>query len=73
MTVVMEVADDGNAYALLRELIDDRSDGCGGLFVIDGDTNQFGARACQRRNLLDSRGDVRGIGVRHGLHDDRVS
>ena len=52
MSVVMEITDDGDVDALLVELLDDGRDrGCG-LFVIDRDSNQFRARARQRRDLL---------------------
>ena len=42
----MEVADDGNADALLVEFLDDGRDGGGRIFVVHGDAHQFGpARA----------------------------
>ena len=71
MSVVMEVANDRNVDALLVELLDDGCDGGSSLFVVDRDPNQFRARTGQRRNLLDGRGNVRGIRVRHGLHHNR--
>ena len=71
MSVVMEVADDGDADALFVELLDDGRDRGGGFFVVDRDPNQFGAGAGQRRDLLDGRGNVGGICIGHGLHHDR--
>ena len=71
MSVVMEVADNGDVDALLVELLDDGGDCGSGLFVIDRDANQFGAGARQRSHLLDGRGNVCGIGVCHGLHHNR--
>ena len=61
----------GTLHALLVELLDDGRDGGGGFFVVDRDANQFGARAGQSCDLLDGGGDVRGIGVSHGLHHNR--
>ena len=61
----------GTLDALLVELLDDGRDRGSGLFVVDGDANQFGARPCQRSDLLDGRGDVGRICVSHRLHHDR--
>ena len=71
MSVVMEVADDGHADALLVESLDDLGDGRGGVVVVDRDAHEFGAGARQSRDLLDGPRDVGGVGVRHGLHHDR--
>ena len=71
VSVVMEVADDGHAHALLFEPFDDVGDGLGGIVVVDGDADHFGAGAGQGGDLLDGAGDVRGIGVGHGLHHNR--
>ena len=47
----MEVADDGHANALLVESLDNGRDRGGGLFVVDGDAHQFGARRARERRL----------------------
>ena len=67
----MEIADDGNADALLVELLDNGRDCGSGLFVVHGYANQFRAGAGQGCDLLDGRGDVRCIGIRHRLHHNR--
>ena len=41
VAVVVEVADDRNPHALFIELLNDRRDGGGGFFVIDGDPYQL--------------------------------
>ena len=55
----------------LVQLLDNGCDGCRRLFVIDGDANQFGAGAGQSRDLLDRRGDVSRVCIRHRLHHNR--
>src|SRR5208283_1200159 len=70
VAVVVEVADDGNANALLVELLDDAGNSGGGGFVVDGDAYQFRTGASQGRALLDGGGDISGIGIGHGLHHD---
>ena len=71
VAVVVEVADDGHAHALLVELLDNARNGGGSLFVVDGDAHQLRAGSSQGGTLLDGRRDVGGIGVGHGLHHDR--
>ena len=68
VSVVMEVADDGHAQALLLESFDDVGDGLGGVVIVDGDADDFAAGARQGGDLLYGAGDVRGVGVGHGLH-----
>ncbi len=68
MAVVMEVADDRNAYALLVELVDDRGDGGCGFFGVDRYPNQFRSGSRQRSDLLHGGRHIRGIGVGHRLH-----
>src|SRR4029077_12634966 len=66
----MEVTDDGDTYALLIQLLNNRSDSSSSFLVVDGDTNQLRTSPCQRGNLLNGTRDIRGIGVGHGLHHD---
>ena len=68
MAVVVEVADDGHADALLVELLDDVRDGCGRLVIVHGNAHQFRPGASQRCHLLHGRRDIRRIGVGHRLH-----
>src|ERR1051326_5430561 len=44
----------------------------GGGLGVHRDAHQLTARLLERARLLDRRTDVGGIGVRHGLDDDRV-
>ena len=71
VAVVVEVADDGNADALLVELLDDVGNGRGSLVVVHGDAHQFRPGAGQRRHLLHRRGHVGRVSVGHGLHHNR--
>ena len=71
VSVVVEVANDGHADALLLELLDDRRDGRCRFFVVDRDPNQFGPGASQGGNLLDCRGNIGGVGIGHRLHHKR--
>ena len=68
MAVVVKVANDGYADALLVELLDNARNGRRCLFVVDGDAYQFRPGARQRGTLLDGRSNVGGIGVGHRLH-----
>ncbi len=67
----MEVADDGHAQALLFQSFDDVGDGFGGIVIVDRDADDFAAGTRQRGDLLYSAGNVRGVGVGHGLHHNR--
>ncbi len=68
VTVVVEVADDGDADALLIELFDDVGNGGGSLVVVHGDAYQFGTGAGEGCYLLDGRRNIGGIGIGHRLH-----
>ena len=73
MSVVVEVADDGDADALLVETLDDVGDGFGGVVIVDGDSHHFAARFRQGGYLLDRAGDVGGVGIGHRLHHNWCS
>jgi hypothetical protein len=69
---IMEVADDRHADAhLVEALLDAGNRGCR-LVAVDRDAHDLGTRARQRRDLPRRLLDVGGIGVGHGLHDDRA-
>ena len=71
VTDVVEVADQRHADAARPQPVADMGD-CGGTFVaVDGDAHKLGAGASELRYLPYRRVDVGGVGVRHGLHDDR--
>src|SRR5208337_2274882 len=53
MSVVVEVADDGHAHALLIKLLDNVGHGGSSLVVVDRDPHQFGAGPGQSGDLLD--------------------
>src|ERR1039457_6884951 len=72
VTVVVEVADDGDRDAELAQGIDDPGHRGGSLFGVHGDADQFRTGAGQRHHLVDGTGDVHRIGVGHGLHHDRM-
>ncbi len=68
VAIVMKVADDGDGDALLGEFVDDGGYAGGGVFGVHRYSDQFGSGSGQGGYLLDGRGDVRGIRVRHRLH-----
>ena len=71
VAVVVKVADDGRGPAFGADAFDDVGNGFGGVVVVNGDTNELGAGASEGGDLLDGGFDVRGVGVGHGLDDDR--
>ena len=71
MAVVMEVANNGNVDAETMKAFDDLGNSLCGLIVIHGDAHEFGTCSGKRGDLLDGTGCVGGIGIRHGLDDDR--
>ncbi len=70
VTVVMEVTDDRRVPAFFLEAFDDVGNGFGGVVVVDGDADEFGAGAGEGGYLLNRGFDVGGVGVGHRLHDD---
>ena len=68
VSVVVEVADDRHAHAVLIESFDDRRNGGGSFFVVDRDADQFRPGPRQRHHLLHGRGNIRRVGVGHRLH-----
>jgi hypothetical protein len=72
VAVVMKVADDGHAHAELIEAVHNLRDGRGRLLGVHRDPHQFGARPRQRHHLIYGAGHIGGVGVGHGLHDNRI-
>src|SRR5580692_2721442 len=68
----MEVADDRHPHAKLVEAVHDFRNSRGRLFGIHRDADQFGAGARQRHYLIHGAGHIGGVGVGHGLHDNRM-
>ena len=68
---VVEIADQRDMDALAVQLFANVRDGCRGLVAIDGDADDLRARLGQRRDLKESRFDVRCVRVGHRLHDNR--
>jgi len=62
VSVVMEVADDGHAQALLLQSFYDVGDGLGGIVIVDGDADDFAAGACQGSDLLYGFRDIGSVG-----------
>ena len=71
VAVEMKVANDRHHAALGLELFTDAWHRLGRGFVVDGDADQFRTRTGQFVNLLDRAANIGGIGIRHGLDDDR--
>ena len=70
---VVEVADQGDVDAEIVEALADARDGRGRVGAVHGDAHDLGPGASERRDLGDRRGDVRRVGVGHGLNDDRAA
>ena len=68
VSVVVEVADDGNANAEAVEAVDDGGHGGGGRVVVHGDAHELRAGAGKGRDLADGAFNVGRVGVGHGLH-----
>src|SRR5580698_2357949 len=64
----MKVTDDRNPPTLLVESFNDIRDGLRSFVVIDSDADDFAASASQRGDLLDGAGNIRSVGIGHGLH-----
>jgi len=73
VAVVMKIADDGNADAGAVQFLDDARHRLRGLVIVDRDAHQFRASARQGGGLVHRALDIRGIRVRHRLHDDRMA
>src|ERR1019366_327650 len=71
VSVVMEVAYNRHAQALLLESFYDVGDGLGGFVIVDGNTDDFAAGSRQGGDLSYGAGNVGGVGVGHGLHHNR--
>ena len=71
MADIVEIADERDVDPLRAQAVADVRHGGGGLVAIDGDADEFRARARQRRDLPRRRLDVGRVGVGHGLHGDR--
>jgi hypothetical protein len=69
--VVVEVADQGHIAAPIEQALLDLGHRARGLGHVDRDAHQLRARLGELPALLHRRGDIRRIGVRHRLHDDR--
>ena len=71
MADVVEVADQRRGDAHRHEPVADMRNGGGGFVAIDRDAHHLRARAGERGDLKRRRFDVGGVGVGHGLDDDR--
>ena len=69
----MEVADDRRTQTLLLESFDDVGDGLGRIVIVDSDADDFAAGPRQSGHLLDCSGNIRGVGIGHGLHHNRCT
>ncbi len=70
--VVVEVADERYIHAEPVELLADDRNGLGRGVVVDGDAHELGTGVGQLCDLDGGGVRVRGVGVRHRLHHDRV-
>ena len=74
VAVVVEVADQGDDRAHLRETVADVRHGLGGLVAVDSDAHDLGAGAGKLGRLPRGPLYVGRVGVGHRLHDDgRIS
>jgi hypothetical protein len=68
---IMEVADQRHEEAEPLQPFADLRNGGGALVAVDGDADDLGAGAMQRRDLGDRGIHIGRVGVGHGLDDDR--
>ena len=73
MAVVVKVAHDGRGEAIVGESLDDLGNRRSSCVIVYGDTYHLAPSARQMRYLCRSASSVSGVGVRHRLHDNRVS
>src|SRR5438477_238696 len=71
VAVVMEVANDRDGRTAIANAADDLGNSCRGFVVVDRDADDLRSGGRQRAHLIRRRGGVGGVGVGHGLHDDR--
>ena len=72
VSVIVEVADDGNADAELVECFGNLRHGARRFVRVHGDTHKFRAGLRQRHHLIHGTWDIRGIGIGHGLDHNRI-
>jgi hypothetical protein len=67
----VKVSNDRCAPSLFGNTVDDVRDGLCGLIVVHCDPHHLGACTGERGNLLDGALDICGVGIGHGLYNDR--
>ncbi len=67
---IVEIADERHIHAHREKPVADMRHGRRRLFAVHGDAHQLRTRLRERRNLLHGRVHIRGVGVRHRLHND---
>jgi len=70
--VVVKIANEGNHHAQIDEPSRDFGDSRGRLVIVDRDADQLRSGCGERRDLGRRARGISRVGVRHGLHDDRM-
>ncbi len=73
VAVEMKIADQRHRTVVAIERFTDVGHSGSGFRVIHGNAHQFGAGTGQLQHLLGGCGYIRGIGIGHRLHNDRVA
>ena len=67
---IVEIADERHIHAHFQQPVADMRHGRRRLFAVHGDAHQLRARLRERGDLLHGGVHIRGVGVRHRLHND---
>ena len=72
MAVVVKVSNDGCREPIIRKSLHNLGDRCGRCIIVHRNSYHLTSSAREMSNLCRSAGSIRGVGVGHRLHHDRV-
>jgi hypothetical protein len=71
VAVVVKIADERGVASGVQHALLDFGDGRGGFGNVDGDAHHLRSGRSELHTLLRGGGDIGGVGIGHGLNDDR--
>ena len=72
MAVVVKVPNDWRREPIIRQSLHDLGDCCSRCIIVHRNSYDLTSSACEVSNLCRGAGSIRGVGVGHRLHHDRV-